>query len=100
MSENPRRDAILERYPDQTLLSADGLDGAIIGVADAFSEPRLVYSVSKILDILMAEGDVEADGEDKYTDAREHFEFNIAGGYVGPQTPIFVEDEMMEEIDD
>lgn len=33
MSENPRRDAILERYPDQTLLSADGLDGAIIGVA-------------------------------------------------------------------
>ena len=94
---NKRRDELLEYYGDGdlTLLSADGYDAAILGVAGGFDEPRLVYSVSKILQILMdGDDEPETDGDDKHTRAREWFDYNIAGGYVGEQTPVWVEDGM------
>lgn len=81
-----KRDAVIELVDlsGQTALFADGYDDAIIGV-ELDDEPRVVYDQNKIIDILMA--------EHKMTDeeAQEFFDFNIAGSYVGQQTPIYVQ---------
>lgn len=74
-------DKIIESYSDTTLLMADGFDEAIIGIATDFTEPRLIYSVSKCLEILEEQMSEE--------DAMEYFTYNVCGGYVGPLTPIF-----------
>jgi hypothetical protein len=75
-------DTILESYQDESFLKADGFDEAIIGVDDV--SMRLIYSVSKIIEILML--DMNED------DAFEHFEYNIAGSYMGDKTPIWCYD--------
>ena len=59
-------------------------DEAIVGVTETFDKPTsVVYDANKIIDILIKQGlDVD--------DALEHFNFNIAGSYVGEKTPVFV----------
>jgi len=47
----------------------------------------MVYSVKKVLEILMTRDGMS------HEEAREFYEFNIVGAYVGPGTPVFVEDE-------
>jgi len=75
-----------------TTLIADGFDDAILGVVTDFnSEPRVAYSKSKCIDILM-----ERDGMD-YEEAMEYFDYNVSGAYMGEQTPIWVDDMMFEE---
>ena len=69
---------ILNKY-DQDFLKADGLDEAIIGVY----EGKLVYSESKCIEVL---------SKDMGEEAAEYFYFNVAGAYMGEQTPIFIED--------
>jgi hypothetical protein len=76
-------DQIVENYPDEEILKADGLDDGIIGVEE--NSMRLVYSKSKVIEILMSEDMTEED-------ALEHYYYNIVGAYVGKKTPIFVED--------
>ena len=79
---------ILEYYPDETFLKADGLDSAVIGVQ--VGEPmRLIYSVTKIIEHLVTEDEMDLE------DAMEHLEFNIRGSYVGEQTPIWCDDMYM-----
>lgn len=80
-------EAIIEAYPDNEFLQADGLDDAIIGVTQ--NSEVLVYSQKKCIEIFIKEGMTE-------TDAHEHFYFNVAGAYVGEKTPIFVEDLTLE----
>jgi hypothetical protein len=63
-------------------LKADGHDDAVIGV-EVQSAPRLVYCVEKVIAGLVR------DGMD-YHEAVEWFEYNIAGAYVGDQTPLWV----------
>lgn len=82
-------DQIIEQYYDEEFLKADGFDDAIIGVATDFTEPRLIYSVSKCLQILEEEGM-------NHEDAFEHFTFNVSGAYVGEQTPIWCWDIFFE----
>jgi hypothetical protein len=72
---------ILENYPDEGFLKADGFDAAIIGVS---SDYRLVYSIEKIIEILVSRNNWT------HEDAAEYFFFNIEGSYVGEQTPIFI----------
>jgi hypothetical protein len=72
-------ESILENYPDETFLKADGFDDAVIGFDE--SSMRLIYSMSKCLDILMEDMSDE--------DALEHFYYNVSGSYVGEQTPIW-----------
>jgi len=72
-------DKIIKSFPDESFLKADGFDDAIIGVDE--NSMRLVYSVSKCIDILCV--DME------FTDACEHFSFNVSGSYVGEKTPIW-----------
>ena len=68
-------------------LEADGLEDALIGTGWQFIQELMVYSVKKVLEILMTRDGMS------YEDAREFYEFNIVGAYVGPGTPVFVEDE-------
>jgi hypothetical protein len=75
---------IIEQYEDQEILKADGFDEAVIGIDE--SSMRLIYSVSKCIEILINEGM-------SCEDAIEHFNFNIKCAYVGEQTPIWCDDE-------
>lgn len=85
---------ILEQYSDEELLSADGFEDAVIGVAydKTTSTFKLVYSRTLCLDVLM--------NRDKmtYEEASEYFDFNVEGSYMGEKTPIFVDDEMMQDV--
>ena len=63
-------DQIVENYPDEEILKADGLDDGIIGIEE--NSMRLVYSKSKVIEILMSEDMTEED-------ALEHYYFNIVG---------------------
>lgn len=72
-------DRIVKQYYEEDILKADGFDEAIIGIDQ--NSMRLIYSVSKCIDIL-----TEDMNEDE---AIEYFEYNIASAYVGEQTPIF-----------
>ena len=74
---------ILGLFLEEELLKADGFDEAIIGIDE--STMRLIYSVSGCLEILMVEME--------YYEAVEYFNFNIAGAYVGPKTPIWCYDD-------
>lgn len=80
---------IIDCYPDEMILKADGFDDAVIGIE--VPSMRLVYSVSKCLEILREQMSDEPDFEE--TDPIEHFDFNVRGSYVGELTPIWVEDE-------
>lgn len=77
-------DEILENYPDEEILIADGFDDAIIGID--IKSMRLIYSVTKCIDILMID-------MTDYLEAFEYFEFNVSGAYVGEKTPIWCYDD-------
>jgi len=70
---------ILEYYPEEEILKADGFDDAIIGID--WNNMRLVYSVKKCIDILAEDMSEE--------EAIEYFEYNIGSAYVGEKTPIW-----------
>ena len=73
---------IINNYPEENFLTADGFNDAIIGVDT--KSMRLIYSVTKCIDVLM----IDMSEEDAY----EYFEFNVAGSYVGEKTPIWCYD--------
>jgi len=73
---------IVEQYYDEEFLKADGFDDAIIGVDE--TTMRLIYSVSKCIEILMRDMSEE--------DAMEYFTFNVSGSYMGEKTPIWCSD--------
>jgi hypothetical protein len=73
---------IMECYPDEEFLKADGFDDAIIGLEQMSN--RLIYSYTKCIDILCQEM-----GEEE---AVEYFEYNVVNAYVGEKTPIWCYD--------
>jgi hypothetical protein len=79
---------ILEKFDGEEIIIADGFDEAIIGIEE--SSMRVIYSVTKCLDILEAEGMSDED-------ALEHFYFNVQGSYIGEKTPIFCFDDFSNE---
>lgn len=76
-------DRILECFPEEEFLKAEGFDSAIIGVDE--SSMRLIYSVEKCVGILAEDGMDEEEAE-------EYFEYNVRGSYVGEKTPIWCTD--------
>jgi len=78
---------LVEMYEGEELLLTNGFDNAIIGVDEA--SMRVIYSVSKCIDILISEDMSELD-------AIEHFSYNVSGSYVGEKTPIWCEDRFLE----
>jgi len=80
------RDQIVEDYGEdaETMLFADGFDDAIVGVGNVFGGKLCaIYDTDLVLKQCMKDGM-------KYDEALEYFDFNIAGAYVGEQTPIFI----------
>ena len=77
-------DKILEWFPEEDILKADGFDAAIIGIET--NEMRLIYSVSKCIQILCRDMNEE--------EAVEFFDFNVRGSYVGDKTPIWCVDDL------
>jgi len=75
---------IIDEYPEENFVKADGFDKAIIGIEIVTF--RLVYSLSKCIAILMK------DYKMGYEEAIEYFDYNVSGKYVGEQTPIWVND--------
>lgn len=74
---------IEEATPNESLLLADGLDEAFLGVAVEEDTPRAVYSIERAINALTKEGMT-------HEEADEYFWFNTAGACVGEQTPIWV----------
>ena len=68
-------------------------DSAVLGTRQRIGmEDCIVYDVNEVLLILMQDMSEE--------DALEHFDYNIAGSYVGETTPIFLWPKTMKEIED
>jgi len=80
-------------YNEEALL-ADGFDQAIIGMCEQFGHgPVVAYDRDKCIEILIDEfsQDInEEDDEDLSIVATEYFDYNIAGSYVGENTPVFL----------
>lgn len=68
---------------EKEILFCDGLEEALIGTGRRFTHPVAVYSKAKVLEILQETMTEE--------EAQEHFDYNIAGAYVGESTPIFLD---------
>ena len=77
-------DALIEIYPDEDLLIAEGFNEAVLGIEE--NTMRVIYSVSKCLEIIEAMGMPEQE-------ALEHFYYNVHGSYIGEKTPIFCFDD-------
>jgi hypothetical protein len=61
--------------------SSDGYDDAVMGIS---TNGRLVYSVEKMIEILLRDGDMNEE------EAIEWLEYNTFNAYVGEMTPIWV----------
>lgn len=75
---------ILEWFPEDEILKADGFDKAVIGIDE--SSMRLIYSKSKCIEILCSEMSEE--------EALEYFDFNVCNAYFGDKTPIWCIDDL------
>lgn len=72
------------RIDNEEILLSDGFNNALIGnCARTF---KAIYSLSKMIDILILEKDM------CYEEAREYLDFNVIGVYVGNYTPIYLND--------
>ena len=78
-------DQLLKERGESVIL-ADGLEQAFPGIGYQFNTPLAIYSKSKTLEALVAEGMDEEE-------AQEYFSYNIARAYVEEQTPVFLEDD-------
>ena len=65
------------------LLKIDGFDEAIIGVQESI-EPKLVYDIDKIAEILITREQMTEE------DAYDYISYNITSAYVGEKTPILI----------
>ena len=68
-------------------------DDAVMGVSQRIGwENCIVYDAKKIIEILTEDMSEQ--------DALDHFDFNIAGSYVGDTTPVFLWRETIEDMND
>ncbi len=91
---NTTLNEILETYPDDSFLIADGFDDAVIGLDE--QSMRLVYSVSKCIAILKSEG---MTGEDIVKDYHRRGAFDYA--IIRPSAvygPLDVEDRVVASL--
>ena len=79
-------DDIIESFPDEDILKADGFDKAVIGIE--LDTMRLIYSKLKCIEVIMLTSDLS------YDEAVEFLDFNVFGSYVGELTPIWCDDTL------
>lgn len=81
------REEIIECLGDDEevlFLDGDGFDRAIVGIVERFGGIRAVcYDYERVIRALKKQGMTDED-------AREYFEFNIIGAFVGDHTPVFL----------
>lgn len=80
-------EAIIENFPDEEILKADGLDGAVIGID--ITSMRLIYSKQKCIEIMYINDEID------HADAIEYLEYNTFNSYVGEKTPIWCDDTII-----
>ena len=74
---------VAEENPDMVRLEPhEKFDPAIIGVVERINLHVLCYNVAEIL--LILQDDMSED------EAREYFDFNILGSWMGDHTPVFL----------
>jgi hypothetical protein len=85
-SSSCRQQACLELIDDDgsDLLFVNGHDDAIIGIVERDGIPLVVYDTSKIINLLRTRDRMSRD------EAEEFFEYNVAGAWMGEQTPLFL----------
>lgn len=74
----------------EDLFIADGLDNAIIGIAEVDGVVRVCYSRTKVIECYMEQGMTELE-------AVEFAEYNTFNAYLGSKTPLWVDDFFMFE---
>jgi len=74
-----------EQEEDEGALFADGFDDALVGVGQQFNNVIAVYDYERCIEILVNDSHDMSDEE-----AREYFEYNVIGAYVGERTPVFI----------
>jgi hypothetical protein len=78
------RNILNDGYEGVMLLEPAKFDAAILGVLERCGEePKVCYSLDKILKILMEDGM-------EYEEALEYYEYNVVGAWMGDQTPAFL----------
>jgi len=80
-------DDIIRNFPESEFLKADGFDAAVIGLEE--NSGKLIYSVKKIIQIMVDEGETEED-------ALDYYYYNIVGAYMGDLTPIYCYDFQLD----
>ena len=78
---------------DDQVLLADGLESAFLGIGAQQYTQFAVYDEAKTLALY-----VERDGMTP-EEAREWYEFNVVGAYVGKQTPIFLTNCSIDDLE-
>tara|TARA_R100000008_G_scaffold72266_1_gene50380 strand:- start:3049 stop:3324 length:276 start_codon:yes stop_codon:yes gene_type:complete len=82
MSSDEIKAYLEEVNPDA--LICDGLDSALVGVVRKPCQGEVaMYDEDRCIRLLMSDFNMT------YSEAVDHFEFNIVGSYVGPHTPVF-----------
>ena len=74
-------------------------DAFMVGILEGVDcvEPRVVYDKDAIIKHLIAgQREAGADEDEAEVLAVEHFDFNIAGAWVGEQTPLFVSAQTLQ----
>lgn len=74
--------ALAEQNPEAVLF--DGFEDALVGLACQFNTVLACYDRDRCIQILQ-----DRDGMTE-EEAEEFFEFNVAGSFVGPFTPIIL----------
>lgn len=86
------RDVLASQYESLLFLTEPEYDAAILGVAEGWCETgrieRVIYDRDALIDVITQQ--MEGSDEERYESAVEYFEFNIAGAYFGPGTPMFL----------
>lgn len=77
----------INEYAEGAVILSD-LDNAIIGIVEDFNGRRILYSKTKILNILMVRDGMTMD------EAEEYYDYNILGLYAGDQNPVFLDVEL------
>lgn len=88
------RQKIFNTYPgaeDELLFLEERFDEAIIGVVHGQAKLFAVcYSEPKVLEILVEQDNMDPE------EAMEWYQFNMVGSYVGDNTPVFIDEDVLQ----
>tara|TARA_B100000073_G_scaffold71230_1_gene52918 strand:+ start:2336 stop:2584 length:249 start_codon:yes stop_codon:yes gene_type:complete len=77
---------------DSDLIKVQGLDDAVVGVVETYEGQKLAYDYDKCIKIYQKQG-MSLDM------AREYFDFNVVGNYVGVKSPVFLYKDTLKNIE-